>query len=207
MFERLLDLPTGQRFLIYVGSALVIVAVYVLVFYLPLSQEIGDKQQTLSALKQEQAKLQLLLSDRAKKQAAMVEAEGRFNQVRAQLPEEKEIPELLRQVSNLGSESGLEVILFRQKPEAFQDLYAEVPVDMAVRGGYHQVALFFDKVWHLDRIVNVSDIVLKNPQFTDGQVQVEANFAATTYRFLTEEERARIAKEKAEAEKKKGKKK
>lgn len=207
MFERLLDLPTGQRLLIYIGIALSIVVFYVFVFYLPLSQEIGDKQQTINSLKQEQAKLQKLVSDRGKKQAAVVEAEGRFNQVRAQLPEEKEIPELLRQVSNLGSESGLEVVLFRQKPEAFQDLYAEVPVEMAVRGGYHQVGLFFDKVWHLDRIVNVADIVLKNPQSIDGQVRVDAAFSATTYRFLTEEERARIAKERAEAEKKKGKKK
>jgi hypothetical protein len=48
---------------------------------------------------------------------------------------------------------------------------------------------------------------MKNPQLIGGQMQVDATFAATTYRFLGEEERARIAKEKEEEAKKKGKKK
>jgi type IV pilus assembly protein PilO len=78
---------------------------------------------------------------------------------------------------------------------------------MAVRGNYHQIALFFDKVRHLDRIVNITDTSLKNPQVTNGQMQIDASFSATTYRFLSEEERARIAKEKEEAGKKRGRKK
>jgi type IV pilus assembly protein PilO len=97
------------------------------------------------------------------------------------------------------------VVLFRQKPEVFQDLYAEVPVEMSVRGSYHQIALFFDKVRRLDRIVNISDTNMKNPQLVGGQMQVDAAFAATTYRFLNEEERERIAREKEAAAKKKGK--
>jgi type IV pilus assembly protein PilO len=135
------------------------------------------------------------------------EVEGEFNKAKAQLPEQKEIPELLKQVSNLGQDSGLSVTLFRQKPEVLQDLYAEVPVEMSVRGGYHQIALFFDKVRRLDRIVNISDTSMKNPQVANGQLQVDAVFSATTYRFLNEEERERVAKEKEEAAKKKGKKK
>ena len=73
---------------------------------------------------------------------------------------------------------------------------------MAVRGGYHQIALFFEKVRRLDRIVNISDIGIKNPQMADGRLQVDASFFATTYRFLTEEEQARIAKQKEEEAKK-----
>jgi type IV pilus assembly protein PilO len=77
---------------------------------------------------------------------------------------------------------------------------------MAVRGNYHQVALFFDKVRSLNRIVNISDTNMKNPQLVGGQMQVDASFSATTYRFLNEEERMRVAKEKEAAAKKKGKK-
>ena len=203
MFEQLLNLPPRQRFLIYGGGVVLIVLLYIFLFYIPRSVEIVTKQGRLLDLEKERAKLQTFLRDREKVEAEITEVEGRFNQVKAQLPEQKEIPELLRQVSNLGRDSGLEVTLFRQKPENLLDLYAEVPVEMAVRGGYHQIALFFDKVRHLDRIVNVSDISMKNPQVVDGQIQVEASFFATTYRFLSEEERERIAKEKEEAEKKK----
>jgi type IV pilus assembly protein PilO len=203
VLERILALPPRQRFLIYGGGAGLIVLLYIFLFHMPRSAEITTKQARILALEKERTKLQALLKDRDKTQAEILQVEGRFNEVKAQLPEQKEIPELLRQVSNLGRDSGLEVTLFRQRPENLHDLYAEVPVEMAVRGGYHQIALFFDKVRHLDRIVNVSDISLKNPQPVDGQMYVEASFFATTYRFLSEEERERIAKEKEEAEKKK----
>jgi type IV pilus assembly protein PilO len=203
MFEQILNLPPRQRFLIYGGGAVLIVVLYVFLFHIPRSAEIVKKQERRLSLEKERTKLQASLKDREKTSADALQIEGRFNEVKAQLPEQKEIPELLRQVSNLGRDSGLEVTLFRQKPEILHDLYAEVPVEMAVRGGYHQIALFFDKVRHLDRIVNVSDISVKNPQPVDGQMYVEASFFATTYRFLSEEERERIAKEKADAEKKK----
>jgi type IV pilus assembly protein PilO len=203
MFEQILNLPPRQRFLIYGGGAVLIVVLYVFLFHIPRSAEIATKQGRRLSLEKERTKLQASLKDREKTSAEALQIEGRFNEVKAQLPEQKEIPELLRQVSNLGRDSGLEVTLFRQKPEILHDLYAEVPVEMAVRGGYHQIALFFDKVRHLDRIVNVSDISVKNPQPVDGQMYVEASFFATTYRFLSEEERERIAKEKADAEKKK----
>jgi type IV pilus assembly protein PilO len=207
MFDRILFLPLNRRLLIYGGVCVLVALLYAVSFYLPRSWDITGKQERLQALEKELAQLQAQVKNKAKTTEEIAEVEGQFQQVKAQLPEQKEIPELLRQVSNLGRESGLEVVLFRQKAEALKDVYAEVPVEMGVRGEYHQVALFFDKVRHLDRIVNVSDISIKNPQQNNEQVRVEASFFATTYRFLSDEERERITKEKAEAEKKKGKKK
>src|SRR5215510_6536072 len=207
MLDRILALPTNQRLLLYGGAVVLLAVLYGFLFYAPRSKEIENKQQQIAALQSERAKLQNQLRNWGKTKEEIGEVEGRFNQAKAQLPEEKEIPELLKQVSNLGRDSGLEVLLFRQKAEAFRDLYAEVPVEMSVRGGYHQIALFFDQVRHLDRIVNISDTSIKNPQLVGGQTQIDATFSATTYRFLNEEERERIAKEKEETAKKKGKKK
>jgi type IV pilus assembly protein PilO len=205
MVDRILSLPFNQRLLVYSGTAALLVLFYAFVFYLPRSALIIEKQENIRSFEEEKAKLQARLKDRAHTKIEIQEVEGQFNRAKAQLPEEKEIPELLRQVSNLGRDSGLDVVLFRQKPEVFRDLYAEVPVEMAVRGSYHQIALFFDKVRRLDRIVNISDTNMKNPQLVGGQMQVDAAFSATTYRFLNEEERERIAKEKETAAKKKGK--
>lgn len=205
MVERILSLPFSQRLLVYSGTAALLVLFYVFVFYIPRSTLISEKQENIRLLEEEKEKLQARLKNRADTKIEIQEVEGQFNRAKAQLPEEKEIPELLRQVSNLGRDSGLDVVLFRQKPEVFQDLYAEVPVEMSVRGSYHQIALFFDKVRRLDRIVNISNTNMKNPQLVGGQMQIDAAFSATTYRFLTEEERERIAKEKEAAAKKKGK--
>ncbi len=122
----------------------------------------------------------------------------------ARLPDQKEIPDLLSTVSSAGRESGLEILLFRQKAERFQDFYAEVPVEVLVRGNYHQVATFFDRVGKLDRIVNVADISMKTPNSECGTMIVDTACSAVTFRFLDEAERERIAKEKAEQAKKTG---
>ena len=206
MLDRILSLPLNQRLLLYSGVAILIVLLYAFLLYLPRSTQITQNRERVQSLEQEKTKLQSLIKEREKTTEEIEEVEGRFNQAKTQLPEQKEIPELLKQVSNLGRDSGLEVVLFRQKAEVLQDLYAEVPVEMAVRGSYHQVALFFDKVRSLNRIVNISDTNMKNPQLVGGQMQVDAAFSATTYRFLNEEERIRVAKEKEAAAKKKGKK-
>jgi type IV pilus assembly protein PilO len=74
-----------------------------------------------------------------------------------------------------------------------------------VRGGYHQVATFFDRVGQLDRIVNVSEISMKSPKLEGRSLVVETACSAVTFRFLDEAERARVAREKAEQEKKNAK--
>ena len=203
--ERFFDLPLSQRILAYGAVFLLVAALFWYLLYKPTAEQITLKQSRQSELEAEQATLKAKLKDPKKLQEDIAQVEARFKEATTQLPEEKEIPELLRQVSNLGRDSGLEITLFRQQAETLQDLHAEVPVEMAVRGGYHQIALFFEKVRHLDRIVNISDIGIKNPQMVDGRLQVDASFFATTYRFLTEEEQARIAKQKEEAAKKSGK--
>ena len=202
MLDQFFDLPFSRRIFVYGFIAILLVSLYYFFLHLPAEATIDEKQTQLQTLEAEKVKLLAKLQQRDALKAEIDKIEAQFQEVTKQLPESKEIPELLRQVSNLGRDSGLEITLFRQQGENLKDLYAEVPVEMAVRGGYHQLALFFEKVRHLDRIVNISDISMKNPQMLDGQLQVEASFSATTYRFLTEEEQARIAQQKEEEKKK-----
>ncbi|MGE0825018.1 MAG: type 4a pilus biogenesis protein PilO [Candidatus Binatia bacterium] len=207
MLERFFDLPFPQRLLSYGLLAIIIVGSYWYFLHAPVANQIVEQETKQQELETEQTKLSTAIKDRAALREALTEVEAQLKEATLQLPEEKEIPELLRQVSNLGRDSGLEITLFRQKGETLKDLHAEVPVEMAVRGSYHQVALFFEKVRELNRIVNIGDISMKDPEMRDGRLQIDAAFSATTYRFLTEEEQARIAKEKEEAQKKsKGKK-
>ena len=77
-----------------------------------------------------------------------------------------------------------------------------MPVDILVRGTYHQVAAFFDKVGHMARIVNVTNVNTKSPAKIEGEaLDLDTACVAVTFRFLDEAERERIAKQK---EKEKG---
>jgi len=57
-------------------------------------------------------------------------------------------PSLLKSVSDLGKESGLEFLRFAPSAEIKKDFYAEIPVSISVNGDYHSFALFSDKVAH-----------------------------------------------------------
>src|SRR5262249_52684481 len=116
-------------------------------------------------------------------------------------PDQKEIPDLLMNISNKARESGLDILTFRPKAEAPQDFYAEIPVDVSVRGGFHNLVSFFDEVGRLNRLVNINNIDMKNSKPNDDAVVVDTTALVTTFRFLTDEERAKLAAEKAAKEK------
>jgi len=106
-----------------------------------------------------------------------------------ELPNSREIPELLRRISSIGKKIGLEFLLFQPMPEITRDFYAEVPVRLKVQGSFHEVATFFDRIGKLNRIVNVKNITLSDPEERSGKVMMTIQGTAVTYRFLTEEEK------------------
>jgi len=119
----------------------------------------------------------------------------------AQLPDKKEIPDLLSSISSKAQESGLDILLFRPRAEAFQEFYAEVPVDITVKGNFHNTVNFFDEVGRMDRLVNIDNIGLKNPTVNGDNVVLETTSVATAFRFLDDAERKKVAEERAKAAK------
>jgi len=75
-----------------------------------------------------------------------------------------------------------------------------VPVEMLMKGTYAQLSEFFDRVGKLNRIVNVNDISMKTPVVKEGRVILSTSCNAVTFRFLSEDERARIAAERVKKE-------
>ena len=107
-----------------------------------------------------------------------------------ELPNEREIPELLRRISSIGKKIGLEFLLFQPLPEVPREFYADVPVKLKIEGSFHEVATFLDRIGKLNRIVNVRDITMGSPIERSGKIVLTVDGTAVTYRFLTDEERA-----------------
>ncbi len=204
MLERLLELPPRQRVMLLVGGVALLFFFYAYFLYWPRSAMIADKQQQRDDLKKDRDRKAAMVANLEQARKDVAQLDGDLKTAAAQLPTTKEIPDLLSNISSSGRESGLEIMQFKQRPEQFQDFYAEVPVDILVRGNYHQVAAFFDKVGHMARIVNVSNVGIKRPPKDTGDaVTLDTSCAAVTFRFLDDAERERIAKQK-EKEKKEG---
>lgn len=103
-----------------------------------------------------------------------------------ELPNSREIPNLLETISNLGAINGLEVLFIRPQADVDKGFYAEVPIQVRVKGGYHEMGLFLDSVSKLPRIINVSDITMGNPSedARSGAILLDISALATTYRYI-----------------------
>jgi type IV pilus assembly protein PilO len=110
-----------------------------------------------------------------------------LRQALAQLPDSKEIPDLIRQISDLGVRAGLQITLLRPQAEQVREYYAEVPITVKMVGSFHAVGQFFDELGRLPRIVSVSKVKLDGDSKKDTTT-VDTECLATTYRFLEESE-------------------
>jgi len=195
--DRIFDLPARQRILLLVGAVAILFFGYASMVYWPLRAEVTEKEQQRDDLRRVRDREAALAANLDRVREEVARLNGDLKAALAQLPDTKEIPDLLSNISSLGRESGLEIIQFKQRPEQFEDFYAAVPVDILVRGAYVQVAAFFDKVARMARIVNVSNVAIKSgPRTEADNVQLDSACAAVTFRFLDEAERERIAKQK-----------
>ncbi len=202
LLERFFELPPRQRILLLVGSLAFLFLMYTYFIYWPRSAAIAEKETRRDQLQHERDRKAALAANLDRARAEVAKLDGDLRSAIAQLPDTKEIPDLLSNISSLGRESGLEILQFKQRPEQFEEFYAAVPVDILVRGTYSQVETFFDKVSHMARIVNVTNVAVRNaPKPAGDIVSLDTSCAAVTFRFLDEAERERVAKQK---EKEKG---
>ncbi len=196
LIERLLELPPRQRILAIVGAVAAVVLLYAYFLYWPREAQIEEKTKQVENLRRDRDRKAALVGNIEAARKEVQKLDGDLRAAVAQLPDTKEIPELLSAVSSLGIESGLEIVQFKQREEEYADFYARVPVDIVVRGTFHQVVSFFDKVGRMPRIVNVSEVSIKAPERIEGnEVLLDTSCAAVTFRFLDDAERERLAKQ------------
>jgi type IV pilus assembly protein PilO len=180
-FEKIERLSKIQRILIFASVFVLIIVAFIFLLYKPKLADIAKLKKELGALEKKLMVAKKNAADLKKFQAMMQEAEVQFKKAMKALPEKEEIPSLLTSISRSGQDVGLEFLLFQPKTELRKEFYAEIPVAMKVIGGYHDLAIFFDKVARLSRIVNIKNISMG--RIKDGP-QLNASCTAVTYKFV-----------------------
>ncbi len=113
--------------------------------------------------------------------AQMEEMEETFGALVRQLPGETEVPGLLEDITNTALGSGLSLQEIALQPEVARDFYAELPINIRVTGGYHELASFVSSVAGLPRIVTLHDLTIQ-PTSGEGD-QLNMQVVARTYRY------------------------
>ena len=180
-FSKIEKLSKIQRILIFSGVFALIIAIFIFVLYKPKLEKIGKLKKELGTLEKKLVVAKKNAADLEKFKKMMQEAEVQFKKAMKALPEKEEIPSLLTSISRSGQDVGLEFLEFTPKADVRKEFYAEIPVAMKVKGGYHDLAIFFDKVARLSRIVNIKNISMaraKNSQ------ELNTSCTAVTYKFV-----------------------
>ena len=180
-FAKIEQLSKLQRILIFSGVFIAIVAIFVFLLFKPKLAQISNLKTQLKTLEQKLSVAKKNAANLKKFQKKMAEAEVQFKTAMRQLPEKEEIPSLLTSISRSGQDVGLEFLLFEPKSEVRKEFYAEIPVAMKVKGGYHDLAVFFDKVARLSRIVNIRNIKMGRAK---DSMELNTSCTAVTYKFV-----------------------
>lgn len=112
----------------------------------------------------------------------MKEMEVSFGALLRQLPSDTEVPGLLEDITRTGLGSGLEFEEIKLLPEVAQQFYIELPIQIKVTGGYHDLATFVSGVASLPRIVTLHDFQLA-PADGDSPSRLDMQVMAKTYRY------------------------
>jgi len=170
------------RILISLGIFAVLIGPFFYFVYKPKLEKIVQLRKEYDTLETKLARFKNKAKQLKKWRAKMEKAKEEFHIATKKLPEKKDIPSLLASISRSGQDAGLEFLLFKPNPERNKEFYAEIPVSIRITGTYHNVALFFDKVSRLSRIVNFDDIKMVNAKKKGGNLN--ASCTAITYRFI-----------------------
>ncbi|EQM78839.1 type 4a pilus biogenesis protein PilO [Stutzerimonas stutzeri] len=150
---------------------------------------LSDMQDSLDQQKAQEETLKQQFSSKAFQAAnleaykeQMVEMEASFGALLRQLPSDTEVPGLLEDITRTGLGSGLEFEEIKLQPEVTQQFYIELPIQIKVVGGYHDLATFVSGVSSLPRIVTLHDFEIK-PESPGSSSKLRMSILAKTYRY------------------------
>ena len=164
--------------------AVIIAAAYFLLF----SAQLREKKKLdteAQGLRQELLKVTTMKSNmpKARREYAGLKADLQLRL--RQMPEEREVPALLRQVSLTSQETRTHMKYFAPKESAPREFYLELPFEMKYTGSYHSIGYFFDGIRRLERIIHITSFSLE-AKTTGPKGILEGSCLAKTYVFLKE---------------------
>ncbi|GAC1599764.1 MAG: type 4a pilus biogenesis protein PilO [Myxococcales bacterium] len=188
LLARVTKVPLQQK--------LIVVAVMVcLITGLNWYFEIGPLQETIAQREAEHQKLendliqkQSIANNLAQFRREKEILERKLAQALTELPNEANIDDLIRSISEVGNKSGLIINTIEPQAEQKQSFYASIPVVMSVTGNYHEIGVFLDSLSKLARIVNVTNIKMGGAKLLNEKLVVNSSYVATTFRFLPPQE-------------------
>lgn len=184
--SKLPALPWYSRLVAFVGVAAVLYAGFWYFVTRDTKAETASMQTEITGLQQKNAQAQIA-SQRLNEFKAIYKArEEEYSELKALLPEQRELTMVLQGVQDRAHSSGLVLTRFSPKEDIQQDNYSGKKIEVSVESSFGSLRQFFDQLAHYQRIVSVTNFELKQ---TDKQVAnktIDARFDLTAYYVSSE---------------------
>ena len=176
------------KFLRWIGAVLVVLVVVPLYFltdsypftYQVRNETISELDARHQQLSRDLERARLLVRNLEKVEQEYAILHDQWMVAQTLLPEQNQMPDLLRKVTAAGQQSGVEFQMFKPSTPINQGFYSDNPVEVRIKGGYHQTGVFLSRLANLNRIVNVSDLNMEGVGDQD-----ETPFTVETEMILT----------------------
>ena len=119
--------------------------------------------------------------------------EAQLDRLRAVLPEEQDVGDLLRRVQAMATQSRLTIRGFQPRSVTRRQMHAEWPIGLQLEGTYHDLGTFLERVSKFPRIINVGTIHIKSQDVPSGSTTITADCTATTFVLLEAQPAAKAA--------------
>ena len=181
---KLNKLPWHGQVAIFVALGLGLVGGFYWFYAVPARAEMLVRQQKLAAIRVDVAKGTATANQLDLFREQVAELEGRLESLKAVLPEQKDVADLLRRIETLARQSNLAIQGFKPSPSVTKQLHAEWPIVLQLDGTYHNLAMFFDRVSKFSRIINVSNITIRAKDKPQPNSTISVTCVATTFVLL-----------------------
>lgn len=171
----------------YVLIAIIILGLFYFVYYKPKNEELKSIRDERIKVEAEVALLRQKKEELDKIEAELEQMKITLKELEAIIPQKEEISNILKNMQQLAYDTRLNITKFIQKPEIVKEFYAEQPIEVAVTGEYHNLAIFFDRLNTFQRLFNIEDFSIRALREQTDANTISAEWNVKTYIYREEE--------------------
>jgi len=145
-----------------------------------------DMETEIAKLRAKNAQAAIVQQNLNNFKAAYKAREEEFAELKALLPEQRELTMVLQGIQDRARTNGLVLTRFNPKEDLQQDNYSGKKIEVNVTSGFTGLRAFFEQLAHYQRIVSITNFELRQLEQQSLTKTVNARFDLTAYYVSSE---------------------
>jgi len=167
LFQSVYALPVWQKASICLTVSVIPIALFWFFFLSVRLEEIKTMSEKIPKQRRELVKLEAKSKQIPQLEKELNTMEEILQKALKLLPEKKDIPTFLPEISSLGNEARLDFLSFKPQKEQPKTFYAAIPISIEFKGPFHSTVDFFNNISNMARIVHIKSVSMGKAQQTN----------------------------------------